>query len=106
MRPHEKGRPSEKQFMLNAKRTVETCNPTIMDAIVTIPTAMTVQELEDVFRDELGLYIQVFRKSGRVWLETTATDTWSLVKQNAEGQELSISKTEDEDELPDYHEQP
>ena len=89
-RPHEKGRPTEKQFMVNVKRTVDSCNPDLKDATVSIPTAMTVQELERVFQEELGLYIQVFRKSGKVWLETTATDDWSLFKQNEEGQELSV----------------
>jgi hypothetical protein len=105
-RPHEKGKPTEKQFMVNAKRTIDSCNPELKEATVSIPTAMTVQELEKVFQDELGLYIQVFRKSGKVWLETTATDNWSLQKQNEEGQELSIRGYESKEDLPDYHEQP
>jgi hypothetical protein len=54
----------------------------------------------------LGLYVQVFRKSGKVWLETTATDNWSLYKQNEEGQELSVHGSSLSEELPDYHEQP
>jgi hypothetical protein len=67
---------------------------------------MTVQELERVFQDELGLYVQVFRKSGKVWLETTATDNWSLYKQNMEGQELSERRKNENEDLVDYHEQP
>jgi hypothetical protein len=105
-RPHEKGRPTEKQFMVNVKRTVDSCNPDLKDATVSIPTAMTVQELERVFQEELGLYIQVFRKSGKVWLETTATDDWSLFKQNEEGHELSVRHYEPREDFPDYHEQP
>ena len=105
-RPHDKGRPTEKQFMLNTKRTIDSCNPKLTDATVMIPTAMTVQELESVFQERLGLYIQVFRKSGRVWLETTATDDWSLFKQNEEGQELSVQDNSTSEDLPDYHEQP
>ena len=105
-RPHEKGRPTEKHFMINVKRTVDSCNPDLKDATVSIPTAMTVQELERVFQEELGLYIQVFRKSGKVWLETTATDDWSLFKQNEEGQELSVRQNEPREDFPDYHEQP
>lgn len=105
-RPHDKGRPTEKQFMLNTKRTIDSCNPKLADAVVMIPTAMTVQELEGVFQQRLGLYIQVFRKSGRVWLETTATDDWSLFKQNEQGQELSIHDNSTSEDLPDYHEQP
>jgi hypothetical protein len=105
-RPHEKGKPTEKQFIVNSKRTVDSCNPDLKDATVSIPTAMTVLDLERVFQEELGLYIQVFRKSGKVWLETTATDSWSLSKQNEEGQELSVRGNEPREDLPDYHEQP
>ena len=105
-RPHEKGKPTEKQFMVNVKRTVDSCNPDLKDVTVSIPTAMTVQELETVFQDELGLYIQVFRKSGKVWLETTATDNWSLFKQNEEGHEWSVRRDTPKEDLPDYQEQP
>jgi hypothetical protein len=105
-RPHEKGKPTEKQFLVNAKRTVDSCNPDLKDTTLSIPTAMTVQELESVFQDELGLYIQVFRKSGKVWLETTATDNWTLFKQNEEGLELSMRRDTPSEDFPDYHEQP
>jgi len=105
-RPHDKGKPTEKKFLLNAKRTVDSFNPDIGETTVTIPAAMTVQELEQLFQDDLGLYVQVFRKSGKVWLETTATDNWSLFKQNEEGQELSARRSSFSEDLPDYHEQP
>lgn len=104
-RPHDRGKPSERQFLINARSTVQSCNPQITEKTLSIPTAMTVQELEQTFQQQVGLNVQVFRKSGRVWLETTATDNWSLFKQNMEGQELSSAKAEAED-FPDYHEQP
>lgn len=50
---------------------------------------MLVSELEKQFEDKLKLSVQVFRKSGKSWLETTFTDGWSLKKQNQEGLELS-----------------
>lgn len=49
---------------------------------------MTVSELEQHFADVYGLSVQVFRKSGEVWLETTTTDNWSLEKQNQEAIDL------------------
>jgi len=49
----------------------------------------TVQELEEKFTAALGLCTQVFRKSGRVWLETSATDNWTLEQQNDEGKSLA-----------------
>ncbi len=49
----------------------------------------TVQELEQQMEDQLGLHIQVFRRSGNIWLETTVTDEWTLSFQNEQGKELS-----------------
>jgi hypothetical protein len=42
-----------------------------------------------------GLSVQVFRKSGNVWLETSATDNWTLRQQNNEGAELSTQMKND-----------
>ncbi len=50
---------------------------------------MKVASLEQLFADYFGLSAQVFRKSGRSWLETTMTDDWTLRRQNDEGSELS-----------------
>ncbi len=63
---------------------------------------MTVAELENYFEKEFGLYIQVFRKSGKIWLETTATDNWTLEQQNEEGKSLE-EHLNSEDENPDDH---
>lgn len=49
---------------------------------------MSVHELEQLFQDRFGLHIQVFRKSGNLWLETTVTDSWTLKQQNDHGREL------------------
>ena len=51
---------------------------------------MTVGQLEKIFREQFGINVQVSRKSGPVWLETTVTDTWTLRQQNEHGRELSI----------------
>lgn len=56
---------------------------------IEISDDMKVSDLEQLFKQQLGLNIQVFRKSGRSWLETTVTDNWTLRKQDDEGQELS-----------------
>ena len=60
------------------------------DGQLHITDEMSVSELEAMFRDHYGLYVQVFRRSGRLWLETTATDNWTLSVQNKQGQELSV----------------
>lgn len=60
--------------------------------------SMTVLELERLFREGFGVYVQVSRKSGILWLETTMTDNWTLQQQNDHGRELSepVHKIEDE----------
>src|SRR5688572_14838966 len=50
---------------------------------------MTVGQLEYNFRMECGLTVQVSRKSGTIWLETTMTYNWTLKQQNDHGKELS-----------------
>ena len=51
---------------------------------------MTVGQLEKMFREQFGINVQVSRRSGPVWLETTVTDKWTLRQQNEHGRELSI----------------
>lgn len=50
---------------------------------------MSVGELEKTFQNRFGMAVQVSRKSGTIWLETTMTDNWTLKQQNEHGRELS-----------------
>lgn len=54
-----------------------------------IEDATTVGDLEAGFQKNFGLNIQVVRRSGILWLETTMTDKWTLKQQNDHGKELS-----------------
>lgn len=56
---------------------------------IEISDAMTVAQLEMIFREQFGLPVQVSRKSGTIWLETTISDNWTLKQQNDHGRELS-----------------
>ncbi|MBI2729406.1 MAG: hypothetical protein HYX40_01405 [Sphingobacteriales bacterium] len=55
-----------------------------------------VKELENTFMDKFGLTIQIFRKSGNLWLETTMTDNWTLKQQNEHGKEITTGKPKEE----------
>jgi hypothetical protein len=44
-----------------------------------------VKNLEQHLAQTFGLYAQVFRLSGNLWLLTTSTDEWSLHEQNRKG---------------------
>jgi hypothetical protein len=54
-----------------------------------ISNEQPVADIEIFFRREYNLIIQVLRKSGKAWLETSVTGDWSLLKQNSEGEQLS-----------------
>lgn len=49
----------------------------------------TVVELENAFKEYFGLCVQLYRKSGRTWLQSTITDDWTLKEQNEHGEALS-----------------
>ena len=38
-------------------------------------------EVENEFRKFYGLNVQVFRRSGKLWLQTTSSDDWTLEQQ-------------------------
>ncbi len=52
---------------------------------ITISPEMTVEELESLFEELYGLHVQIFRKSNRIWLQTSKTDSWTLAEQNRKG---------------------
>ncbi|MCC6724706.1 MAG: hypothetical protein IT258_09360 [Saprospiraceae bacterium] len=59
---------------------------------------MSVSELEQLFLNKYGLNAQVFRRSGNLWLQTSATDHWTLAEQNRKGgrsEELLEQKIEE-----------
>lgn len=64
--------------------------------IIDISKEKTVAALEKDLQDKTGLVAQVFRKSGKVWIETSLTDDWTLGQQNNEGELI----TNDFDYLP------
>ncbi len=88
-KPHKVGGPSPKTQLVAPSKTLGECRTVHDSGTITITPMMTVAELEQSFRDVYGLSVQVFRKSGRSWLETTITDAWSLEKQNEQGKSLS-----------------
>ena len=68
------------------------------EGILKIDDNMSVGELEHIFCDQYGANVQVSRKSGSLWLETTMTDKWTLRQQNEHGRELSVP---DSKNMPD-----
>ncbi len=88
-KPHKSGSGSAEKFMKPNNKTLGECRTAHKEGIITITPQMTVAEMEEKFRDIYGLGVQVFRKSGTIWLETTVTDNWTLEDQNKQGEALS-----------------
>lgn len=64
----------------------------ITDGEIQVEEEMKVKDLEKIFKEQFNLAVQVFRKSGNLWLETTMTDNWTLQQQNNHGREISSGK--------------
>lgn len=58
------------------------------DKVMEIDEGMTIGLFESVM-EHAGLFVQVLRQSGRVWIETSYTDDWTLGRQNKEGKMMS-----------------
>jgi hypothetical protein len=89
------------QMLPHNKRIVEGQHA-LTDGDVEISSTMTVKDLEKIFKDQFSLAVQVFRRSGNLWLETTMTDGWTLGLQNQHGLEISTSGKTDNAAENDY----
>jgi hypothetical protein len=62
-------------------------------AIINVDGKRTAAQVEQDFWEAFGLSIKLFRKSGTLWIETTLTESWTLEKQNEEGEFMSAPVT-------------
>jgi len=75
--------------MISRGKKIGDTQSAITDGYIDITGEMKVTDLEKIFKNQFSLAVQVFRKSGKIWLETTITDNWTLNQQNNHGSELS-----------------
>ena len=97
---HESGQASSLRFLIHKEVMLRDCRTIHHSGDITITPDMKVSELEQLLWKDFGLGVQVFRKSGEVWLETILTDSWTLAEQNEEG--ASLSKGIEPDK-PEYY---
>lgn len=84
---HALGQGSSNDNLIDASNTLEQAQTKDLDGVMKIQGIMTVAELEGAFAENFGLFAQVFRKAGKIWLQTIATDQWTLTEQNQKGME-------------------
>jgi hypothetical protein len=77
---HQAGEGSPARAMLDAEKTIAQS-----EGDLSIDGHKLVKTLESDFLEKYGLNVQVFRKSGDLWLQTTSTDEWTLADQNRRG---------------------
>ena len=85
---HRSGKASEARLTVPTNRVIGDFLKANATGELAFDSNTRVMDLEEMFLHHCGLFVQVFRKSGRVWLETTITDDWTLAQQNQQGQEL------------------
>jgi hypothetical protein len=56
---------------------------------ILVTSSMTVRELEKNCDEQFGITVQLYRRSGTLWLETSMTDNWTMQQQNDRGSEIS-----------------
>jgi hypothetical protein len=64
----------------------------IDDGTLHVYSRQTVARLEDNFKKYFGVSAQVLRKSGDIWIETIATEDWTLEQQNKIGEQINSYK--------------
>jgi len=89
-KPHLAQQPSPAKRILSNQGRIIDLVKTNINSSIGIDENMSVADLEKIFSEQFGLSVQVFRRSGNIWLETTMTDGWSLRQQNEHGKEITI----------------
>ncbi|MFN0175583.1 MAG: hypothetical protein ACKVU0_13110 [Saprospiraceae bacterium] len=104
-KPHRAFKGSAAKFLVQEKdMALKQLSPKIKAGNVVIEPTTIVNQLEQHFEDEYGLHVQVFRKSGRTWLETSVTDDLTLEQQQVKAANSENVHQEFVDPM-DYREQ-
>ncbi|MBT8234454.1 MAG: hypothetical protein HKO66_02115 [Saprospiraceae bacterium] len=86
-KPHKEGHGSDVHEQIGEEALLKDISSMSEDEVIDIDSTMTVGEIEMHFQDKYGISIQIFRKSKDIWLQTSATDHWTLEHQNIKGLE-------------------
>jgi len=89
-KPHISVENSPKMQVTNDYKSLNEFRSIHNNGFLEIVPEMTVASLENIFKTDYGLFVQIFRKSGNVWLETTVTDKWTLSEQNKQGEMVTL----------------
>ncbi len=83
---HEPGTLTPNEFALDESLAISEIAELDHTETLSIDGHTQVRTFERKFQKLFGIGMQVMRHSGSVWLQTSATDAWTLSKQNLEGE--------------------
>ena len=83
---HESSKASPADTQLDENLLLKDIRENHAEGNLRIASNMKVNTLEKRFWESYGLNVQVFRRSGNLWLQTTTTDHWTLAEQNGKGE--------------------
>jgi hypothetical protein len=101
-KPHAVGAGSPKKEMHDSHLTFQQLTGNEEVFSLALDDDCRIMDLEKQIEIKTGLFVQVFRKSGAVWLITSATDNWTLSQQNEEGKSLAQHFKEEKENLDDH----
>jgi hypothetical protein len=81
-KPHAEHKGSAAKFLIqNRDMLLSELAPNLKNGSIPANPETVVWDLEKAFEAQFGLHVQLFRKSGRTWLETSVTDNLTLAEQ-------------------------
>ena len=103
-KPHKIYKGSNAKFIIQKKEIpLKQISLDVRPGYLLLESSMTVWQVERKFEEDFGLHVQVFRKSGNIWLETSETDKLTLEAQQARS--LDADTEEEIIDPMDYQEQ-
>ena len=83
---HQTGEASPMHGKLDSSKTIGEVRTVHSRGDLSINANQKISTLEKNFAEQFGLNVQVFRKSGNLWLQTSKTDHWTLAEANRKGE--------------------
>ena len=80
--PHENGEGSDEKNLLDNQLTIGEVRKKNIAGFLSLNGDMPVGVFEKLFESSFELNVQVYRKSHGKWLQTWASDVWTLGEQN------------------------
>lgn len=85
---HKEGEASSNKMKIDDTSLLKDIRTKHTEGALSIDGHQKTSTFETNFFNHFGVTVQVLRKSGNLWLQTTTTDDWSLAHQEKTGQEF------------------